>query len=315
MNRYLAFLWLVVTSALCTSNASGHGLPIHVDGSSGALTITGGLALSAGYVEQGFDHHEDAFLDLGPNNTQFTSLPGFQLTDITAGSQLSLEVLSRPDFTEAATPPRWLWFWDKETQAMAVAPDDPLVRIASQKGFGDVRITQFTPPTTLSSVKILEPNPGEIGSHQHPLLYFLDDSPSAKFGAYGFFARLTSPNYVASEPFLIALNHSLSAEEYQLASRAINAAAALPGDFDKNDAVDGADFLAWQRSFGSTTELSADGSLNGTVDADDLAIWKANFGRTWPAPGAATPIPEPATLGLFAWSIFALRLRQTGSPV
>ena len=310
--RSIRVVSLAVLAALPPVIATGHGLPIHVDGSSGALTVTGGLTLSAGYVEQGFDYHEDAFLDFGPNNTQFTSLPGFQLTGVTAGSQLSLEILARPDFTDAETPPRWLWFWDKETQAIAVAPDDPLVRIASQKGFGDVRITQFTAPTTASSVKILEPNPGEIGSHQHPLLYFLDDSPSAKFGAYGFFARLTSPNYVASEPFLIALNHSLSAEEYQLASRAINAAAALPGDFDKNDAVDGADFLAWQRSFGSTTNLAADASLNGTVDSDDLAIWKQNFGRVWPA-SAVIATPEPATFALIAWSLLALHLRTSGA--
>lgn len=307
MNRIAAILWLAVMAAMPSSAAFGHGLPIHVNGGSGALEISGGLTLSAGQVLQGFDYHEDAYLDFGPNNTQFTSLPGFDLSAIEPGSQISLEVLARPDFTHEATPLRWLWFWDKETQSMAVAPDDPLVRIASQKGFGDVKITQFTPPTTSSSVKFLEPNPGEIGSHQHPLLYFLDDSPSAQFGAYGFFARLTSPNYVASEPFLIALNHSLSAEEYQQASRAINAAAALPGDFDKNDAVDGADFLAWQRAFGSTTELAADGSLDGIVNEDDLAIWNENFGRTWPASASAVAVPEPAVAGMLAWALLLLR--------
>ncbi len=307
MNRTAAILWLAVIATLPLSAAFGHGLPIHVNGGSGILEISGGLTLSAGHVLQGFDYHEDAYLDFGPNNTQFTSLPGFDLTAIEPGSQLSLEVLARPDFTDEATPLRWLWFWDKETQAMGVAPDDPYVRIASQKGFGDVRITQFTPPTTSSSVKFLEPNPGEIGSHQHPLLYFLDDSPSAQFGAYGFFARLTSPNYVASEPFLIALNHSLSGEEYQLASRAINASAALPGDFDKNDAVDGADFLAWQRSFGSTTELPADGSLDGIVNEDDLATWNENFGRAWPASASPVAVPEPASVGMFVWSLLLVR--------
>ncbi len=307
MNRIAAILWLAVMAPLPSSAAFGHGLPIHVNGSSGALEISGGLTLSAGQVLQGFDYHEDAYLDFGPNNTQFTSLPGFDLTAIEPGSQISLEVLARPDFTDEATPLRWLWFWDKETQSMAVAPDDPLVRIASQKGFGDVKITQFTPPTTSTSVKFLDPNPGEIGSHQHPLLYFLDDSPSAQFGAYGFFARLTSPNYVASEPFLIALNHSLSAEEYQHASRAINAAAALSGDFDKNDAVDGADFLAWQRAFDSTTELAADGSLDGIVNEDDLAIWNASFGRTWPASASPVTVPEPAAVGMLVWSLLLVR--------
>jgi hypothetical protein len=283
--------------------AWGHGLPIHVDGSSGVLTISGGLNLSAGYVSQGFDYHEDAYLDIGPGNTQFTSLPGFQLTGIAANSQVNLEVLARPDFTQSNSPQRWLWFWDKETQELSVAPDDPLVRIASQRGFGDLRITQFTSPTTATSVKVFEPTSSEIGSHQHPLLYFLDDAPAAKFGAYGFFARLTSPNYEASEPFLIALNHSLSSEEYDAASRAINAATMLPGDFNKDDVVDGADFLAWQRSFGSTTQLAADGSLNKIVDVADLGIWKENFGRTWPASVSAAAVPEPAAAGLLAWAL------------
>lgn len=172
-----------------------------------------------------------------------------------------------------------------------------------------MRITQFTPPTTSSSVKFLEPNPGEIGSHQHPLLYFLDDCPLSSAPTGSLAADFT---WVASEPFLIALNHSLSAEEYQLASRAINAAAALPGDFDKNDAVDGADFLAWQLLFRSTTELAADGSLNGTVDADDLTIWKQNFGRTWPASGMGVTavVPEPTTLSIAMLMLAAFAARR-----
>lgn len=120
MNRIAAILWLAVIATLPPSAALGHGLPIHVNGG-GALEISAGLAtLSVGHVLQGFDYHEDAYLDFGPNNTQFTSLPGFDLTAIEPGSQLSLEVLARPDFTDEATPLRWLWFWDKETQAMGV---------------------------------------------------------------------------------------------------------------------------------------------------------------------------------------------------
>jgi hypothetical protein len=314
MNKFSSALWLSFVASLHASAAFGHGLPIFANGERGALTISGGLPLSAGYVGQGFDYHEDAFLDFGPNNTQFTSLPGFHLSGINSGSQIYLEVLSRPDFMQEGAPLRWLWFWDKETQSLAEAPDDPQVRIASQKGYGDVRITQFAPPATASSVKILEPNAGEIGSHQHPLLYFLDDSPAAKFGAYGFFVRLTSPSYGATEPLLITLNHSLSSEEFDAASRQINAAASLPGDFDRNDVVDGADFLAWQRSFGSTTALAADGSLNGVVDDADLAVWQQNFGRRWPSTGALIATPEPATGVLVAIAVMLSGgVRRSGS--
>ena len=53
----------------------------------------------------------------------------------------------------------------------------------------------------------------------------------------------------------------------------------LPGDFDNNNVVDGADFLLWQRD----------------PNIGDLADWEANYG----APGAVSAfaqVPEPASL-------------------
>jgi hypothetical protein len=289
----------------------GHGHPIHVDVNDGRLTVSGGLSLSFGFVGMAFDDHEDSYLeDLGEIALGIT--PGFNVNGMTPGSQLRLEVVPRPDFSVAATPNRWLWFWSKDDEEVGVAPDNPELDLASQQLLGEVLLTQFTPPVTGPSMLVMEPQSSELGTHQHPIAYVLDNIPQAEFGAYGFFARLTSPNYQSSEPFLVALNHSLSHEEYVQAAREINAAASLPGDFDGNQRVDGADFLAWQRSFGSTTNLAADGSLNGTVDVDDLAIWKENFGRTWSAGGGVTAVPEPATAALLAWSVLALRLRQRG---
>lgn len=305
MNR-LHLISALVVACLTPLKSFGHGNPITVHVTDGRLTVSNGLGLSAGYVSLAYDYHEDAYLDVAPGNTQGSTLPGFDVNDMEINSELFLEVVPRPDFTDPTTPMRWLWFWDKETQQTAVAPNDPFLRIASQRGFGDVRVTQFAPVTASMSVKALDPRASDIGTHQHPFFYLLDDSPTAEFGAYGVFARLTSPSYEASEPFLIALNHSLSSEEYDDAARQINAAAGLPGDFDRNDIVNGDDFLAWQRSLGSTTNIAADASLNGTVDADDLAIWKQNFGRTWPAVGGVSAIPEPATAALLAWSVLAL---------
>jgi hypothetical protein len=53
------------------------------------------------------------------------------------------------------------------------------------------------------------------------------------------------------------------------------------GDYNRDSAVAGDDFLAWQRSFGSSAAppgSGADGSRNGVVDAGDLSVWAGGFG-------------------------------------
>jgi hypothetical protein len=67
-------------------------------------------------------------------------------------------------------------------------------------------------------------------------------------------------------------------------------------DFDGDDDVDGADFLAWQRGNGTTTGATvAQGDANGdqAVNGADLTIWKAQFGMTG-GTAAASAVPEPA---------------------
>ncbi|MDC0936795.1 hypothetical protein OAS39_10955 [Pirellulales bacterium] len=75
-------------------------------------------------------------------------------------------------------------------------------------------------------------------------------------------------------------------------------ATGLPGDFDMDGDVDGADQLVWQRGFGSI------------YDAGDLADWEANFGAPSSA-GGATAVPEPDAallcLGLVAGSLVGRR--------
>ena len=60
----------------------------------------------------------------------------------------------------------------------------------------------------------------------------------------------------------------------------------LLGDFDMDEDVDGADFLAWQRGFGAT------------YNAGDLNDWQANYGATPGALATSTSVPEPSTLAL-----------------
>lgn len=96
----------------------------------------------------------------------------------------------------------------------------------------------------------------------------------------------------------------------------------LPGDYDRNGVVDGADFLLWQRELGNevTPGEGADGDRSGVVDAGDLDVWREWFGK--PA-GSAAPVthgvPEPASLFLLsiAWlaaGAFAWRGRRANSP-
>lgn len=66
----------------------------------------------------------------------------------------------------------------------------------------------------------------------------------------------------------------------------------LLGDYDRDDDVDGADFLLWQRKLGSPATPSgsgADGNANGAVESGDLAVWRENFGSSL-APVAANAV-------------------------
>lgn len=316
MTRVTSRIVLFFLAAGIAAKCSGHGNPVVVNVVAGSFVVSGGLALSSGMARLGFDHDEGAYLrplNLPSGSRLATQYPGFEIYGVEPDSQIMIEVLSRPDFTQIDAPNRWLWHWSQQTLQVTNAPESTKLLLDSQRGFTDVTLSQFAAPSPSSSMQLLAPQSSEIGSHQHAILYSFAASPPLEFGAYAFFARLTSPNYSASEPFLIALNHNLTSEEYDLASREINAAAFLPGDYDKNDVVDGADFLTWQRSFGSTTELAADGSLNKVVDADDLAMWKENFGRTWPASMSAAAVPEPSGFSLLACALLFVRRCKTGS--
>jgi len=60
----------------------------------------------------------------------------------------------------------------------------------------------------------------------------------------------------------------------------------LPGDFDIDGDVDGADFLTWQLGFGTI------------YNAADLAAWEANYGAVAPLAATSTAVPEPSTAAL-----------------
>ena len=79
--------------------------------------------------------------------------------------------------------------------------------------------------------------------------------------------------------------------------------AGLPGDFNGDEIVDGADFLAWQR-----------GESPQPLSASDLDLWKANFGNAGAVTSAAS-VPEPTSLSLAALSAALLCLRRRFKPI
>ena len=61
------------------------------------------------------------------------------------------------------------------------------------------------------------------------------------------------------------------------------------GDFDGDNDVDGADFLAWQRGFGTSggaTLEDGDANADGNVDGLDLGVWQTQLGDISPLTAA-----------------------------
>src|SRR5690606_13137597 len=80
----------------------------------------------------------------------------------------------------------------------------------------------------------------------------------------------------------------------------------VPGDFNGDFAVDGADFVIWQSNFpsqGGATLSTGDANGDGNVDGADFVIWQSNFPTQ--APGA-TAVPEPSAWLLASLSVLTL---------
>lgn len=88
----------------------------------------------------------------------------------------------------------------------------------------------------------------------------------------------------------------------------------VPGDFNDDGSVDGADFLLWQREFGGGASSPADGNGDGAVDALDLADWSNNFGTAPPSPFAAVPEPSSLVLLIAGGAAALLSRRSNKTP-
>ena len=79
----------------------------------------------------------------------------------------------------------------------------------------------------------------------------------------------------------------------------------IVGDYNRNGAVDAADYTVWRDSLGQTgANLPADGNGDTHVDAVDYGIWKQHFAEVLGGGAAAIAVPEPST-GLLLVMSFA----------
>jgi len=96
------------------------------------------------------------------------------------------------------------------------------------------------------------------------------------------------------------------------------AAAGVPGDYNGNGIVDGADYVVWRKNNGLTggaTTAQGDGTGDGNVNAADYTYWRTRFGNTSGSGSSlgGSAVPEPTSAGLllmatvFCWPCRASR--------
>ena len=125
------------------------------------------------------------------------------------------------------------------------------------------------------------------------------ETPPGTFGLYGSYMN---PLYVDNGGETIYFTMSLwDPYDVFIVKATLEFVSALPGDFDSDGDVDGADFLYWQLNDGSESNLT---------------VWQENFGAVAsPTTSASTGVPEP-TAGLMlmlGMASLPIRLAYVGS--
>jgi endoglucanase len=87
----------------------------------------------------------------------------------------------------------------------------------------------------------------------------------------------------------------------------------VPGDFNRDDVVNGDDLLLWNMSLSRTgLDLAADADDDGVISGNDFLAWQQTLGMTMPeASGAAHHVPEPSAALLAAIAMGIARRART----
>jgi hypothetical protein len=77
----------------------------------------------------------------------------------------------------------------------------------------------------------------------------------------------------------------------------------VPGDYNNNGIVDGADYVVWRKHLGQTFQLQNEvsGTTAGTVTPEDYTAWRTRFGNTSGSGSSllgGSQVPEPASIVL-----------------
>ncbi len=299
MSRHFISLMGCVFAIAFARLAVGHGTPISVGASGSALFAAGGLADSEGYAPQMFfedDEEGDPSGSLslpGVGPVILWNIPGFNISGLDNSANLSIEVLSRPVKDSSPLEHLVVWYWNPGLEEVTSTVAD-IHLLGTGARFATLFANSSTPPPPFLLASNLS---GQQNFHNHGLLsYGLDNDVPRPAGAYGFFARLTSNQHAASNPFLVVLNHDMDYELMVQAALAINAAAvesSLPGDFNLDGTVDAADYVMWRKPM--------------LVD-DEYETWQSNFGRSLSGGSGggerdSFAVPEPSMFMLAVWII------------
>ncbi|MDZ4781433.1 MAG: hypothetical protein SGJ19_14375, partial [Planctomycetia bacterium] len=235
--------------------AFGHGDPIIVTASNGALTTNGNIFTSE-------------FEPLG--GLRLTNVPGFEFLGFQFGDEARFEIVDH------------LWYWNETTELTPADEELEFIVESNASPFPQVKVShnpdhvpgenQFVPGFLLETID------GQSPEHQHLLSYLFEES-NIPDGAYGIMLRVQSEGYLPTDPFLIAFNDDIGGLAFLDGVAAISEAAffepgtGIPGDFNADQLVNATDIDLLFAHRGSDEPEIYDLVPDSTIDDLDAAYW------------------------------------------